>query len=85
MELVSRMRNAVAGAVVALGVLAGTAAAQPSRPIVDVFANEVTGFSKYKLAKAYLRWTRNQTANALTKSEQVQWSKLIDSINKALK
>ena len=29
MELISRMRNAVAGAVVALGVLAGTAAAQP--------------------------------------------------------
>lgn len=60
------------------------AAQQPSRPIVDVFSS-IKGFSKYKLAKAYLRWTRLHTAADLTSDERAQWTLLIDKINKALK
>lgn len=59
--------------------------ATPSRPIVDIFAKEVPGFSKYKLAKAYIRWTRSNNADQLTSVEIDQWKKLILAINKALK
>lgn len=62
-----------------------TAAAQPARPIVDIFAAEITDFSKYRLAKAYLRWTRDHEASDLTSDEREQWVALIESINKALK
>lgn len=57
----------------------------PTRPIVDIFTKEISGFSKYKLAKSYVRWTRNNNANALNSDEIRAWSKLIQTINKALK
>ena len=63
----------------------GTAAAQPARPIVDVFADEITDFSKYRLAKAFLRWTRDHEAGELSDNERRQWKKLIEAINGALK
>ena len=50
------------------------AAAQPARPIIDIFAAEVPDFSKYKLAKAFLRWTRDNEASELTDGERAQWS-----------
>ena len=62
-----------------------TAASQAARPIVDIFAREISGFSKYKLAKAYLRWTRTHGAGDLTNEELAQWKTLITLINKALK
>jgi len=62
-----------------------TANKQPDRPIVNIFSDEINDFSKYKLAKAYIRWTRSNDSSALTESEREQWKKLIDSINKALK
>jgi hypothetical protein len=52
---------------------------------VDLFAAEVKDFSKYKLAKAYLRWTRSHEAKDLTSNEQAQWKKLISLVQKALK
>jgi hypothetical protein len=61
------------------------AKAQPARPIVDLFAAEINGFSKYKLAKAFLRWTRDHAANELADDERRHWKKLIESINAALK
>lgn len=64
--------------------VAEAAAKQLNRPIVDVFSS-VEGFSKYKLAKAFLRWTREHTANDLTAEERNQWQGLIAAINKALK
>jgi len=60
-------------------------AAAPERPIADIFQAEVAGFSKYKLAKAYVRWTRDHTAGDLTATEQGQWVALIDRVNAALK
>lgn len=57
----------------------------PTRPIVDVFTKEVSGFSKYKLAKSFVRWTRNNNASALSSNEITAWTKLIQTINKVLK
>lgn len=65
--------------------VAATAAAQPARPIVDIFSAEITGFSKYRLAKAFVRWTRDHKAAELSDDERRRWKKLIEAINAALK
>lgn len=65
--------------------VADTASGQPNRPIVDIFADEIQEFSKYRLAKAYLRWTRGHAANDLADEERTAWTDLITAINKALK
>lgn len=62
-----------------------SAAAQPDRPIIDVFTAEVTNFSKYRLAKAFLRWVRVHEASDLSADERSQWTALVGAINKALK
>ncbi len=62
-----------------------TALAQPKRPVVGIFESEIDGFSKYKLAKAFLRWTREHEANDLSAAEREQWCKLIKAINVCLK
>lgn len=61
------------------------AAAQPARPIIDLFESTGSGFSKYKLAKAYIRWARDHSASDLTATERDQFKMLIEKINKALK
>jgi len=58
---------------------------QQNRPIIEIFTNEIEDFSKYKLAKAFLRWTREHQASDLTSQEREQWQKLIKKINKVLK
>lgn len=60
------------------------ASEQASRPIIDIFET-LEGFSKYKLSKAFVRWSREKTSNDLTEREISQWSKLIEYINNALK
>lgn len=65
--------------------VAATAAAQPARPIADILADQIPDFSKYKLAKAFLRWTRHHKVADLTDDERRQWKKLIDAINAAMK
>ncbi|WP_026752523.1 AAA family ATPase [Sediminibacterium sp. C3] len=62
-----------------------TATSQPSRPIVDIFTAEVPNFSKYKLAKAFIRWTKTNEAKNLTNDERENLKKLIQQINKSLK
>jgi len=62
-----------------------TASSQPDRPIVDIFTDKITNFSKYKLVKVYLRWTRAHEATDLSTDERNQWTTLINNINKALK
>jgi hypothetical protein len=64
--------------------ISATAAAQPARPVVDIFEAEVPDFSKYRLAKAFLRWTSEHTAGDLTGAERIQWIRLIGAIHKAL-
>ncbi|MDR6513776.1 AAA family ATPase [Chryseobacterium camelliae] len=56
-----------------------------SRPIIDIFNKEIKGFSKYKLAKAFVNWTRSNNVLALTETERKQWEKLFQTINKILK
>ena len=58
---------------------------QPQRPIADIFAAEIADFSKYRLAKAYLRWTREHCAADLTEDERSSWVELIKLVNRALK
>lgn len=59
--------------------------AQAKRPIIDIFIKEVPDFSKYKLAKAYIRWTRSKKSSDLTTVELRNWKKMINTINKTLK
>ena len=58
---------------------------QPQRPIADIFATEIYDFSKYRLAKAYLRWTREHSAADLTEDERRSWVELIKLVNRVLK
>lgn len=61
------------------------ATAQKTRPIVDVFGSKYDEFSKYKLAKAFIRWSRDHEYKDLSASEKENWAKLISAINSALK
>ncbi|MGB2528371.1 AAA family ATPase [Flagellimonas sp. SN16] len=62
-----------------------TSDAQPSRPIVDIFQAEVPDFSKYRLAKYYLKWCKTNDSSKLTAGELENWKNLIQVINKVLK
>jgi predicted ATPase len=62
------------------------ASSQPTRAIVDIFEAEIgSDFSKYRLAKAFLRWSQSHTSSDLTDTEQLQWATLIGAINSALR
>jgi predicted ATP-dependent endonuclease of OLD family len=61
------------------------ATAQRDRSITDILGREVADFSKYRLAKAFLRWTRDHRASDLSENERAQWKKLISTINWTLK
>ena len=65
--------------------VAATANAQPERSVVDIFKTEINNFSKYRLAKAFVRWTRDHQASDLSDAERTRWKKLIGSINGALR
>lgn len=58
---------------------------QPNRSIVSIFAKEVPDFSKYDLAKAFIRWCKDNDASKLSADEVEGWKSLIENINKALK
>lgn len=58
---------------------------QPKRPVVDVIKSVAkTDFSKYKLAKAFIHWSRDHSMADLQANEIAQAEKLILKINKAL-
>ena len=61
------------------------AAKQSQRPIVDIMSDEIKDFSKYKLAKGFLRWCRDHSASDMTEDERQACKKLIEAANKALK
>lgn len=65
--------------------VAEVAAQQRGRSIVDVFSEEINDFSKYRLAKAFIRWTRDHEASELSEAERDQWEALVDKINSALR
>lgn len=58
---------------------------QIKRPVVDILESVAKeDFSKYKLAKAFIRWSREHELNDLRVDEITQAEKLIEKINKAL-
>jgi len=58
---------------------------QIRRPLVNILQNVVgKEFSKYKLAKAFIRWSREHDLNDLKTAEITQVEKLITKINNAL-
>lgn len=59
--------------------------AQSSRPIVDIFVEEIPSFSKYRLAKCFLRWARTATGTDFQTDEIETWKKLFVAVNRALK
>jgi energy-coupling factor transporter ATP-binding protein EcfA2 len=65
--------------------IAAAAAARPNDSIVKILAKEVGDFSKYKLAKAFLRWSKARDLTNFPQHEIDQWKALIERINRALK
>ena len=61
-----------------------TASAQPQRPIVDIFTKEISGFSKYKLVRVFIRWLLTHDITDLTTPEQSGVQNLLSDINRAL-
>ena len=62
------------------------AANQPKRQIASLLKAEIGGTRfKYRLAKAFVRWSRDNTADDLTDDERASWTRLIQAINKALR
>lgn len=58
---------------------------QEKRPVVNLLESVAKkDFSKYKLAKAFIRWSRDHDLNDLQANEISQAEKLIERINKAL-
>ena len=58
---------------------------QPKRSIVRIFKSEISGFSKYRLAKAFLGWARENDASRLSEEERRDWTKLVQGINSRLR
>lgn len=58
---------------------------QKTRPIIELFTAEINDFSKYKLAKAFVRWTRENDSSKLEKNEVNGLIALINQVNKVLK
>ena len=58
---------------------------QVKRPIVNILESVAKkDFSKYKLAKAFIRWSREHDLDDLKPTEIAQAEKLIEKVNKAL-
>lgn len=60
------------------------ATSQPQRRLVDIFSKEVSGFSKFKLARAFLSWLGEHGFDGLTEEEQEASRRLFAAANKAL-
>lgn len=58
---------------------------QEKRPIVDIMSEVAKDkFSKYQLAKAFVRWSRDHKLDNLTKQEICHAKALVEKVNKAL-
>ena len=64
--------------------LSELAAKHPEKPVLEIFTDEITDFSKYALAKAYVKWTSTHDANALKKEELAAWNSFVQQVNKVL-
>lgn len=57
----------------------------PERPLIELFKSEIKDFSKYKLAKSFIRWTRENKVADLNEEEVKAFTSLINKINHVLK
>lgn len=61
-------------------------ASKPDKPVIDLFKKKVgNSFSKYVLAKAFLRWSREHGLENLQENEKAGIASLIATINNVLK
>ena len=58
---------------------------EPGTPIVDLLSRKGGKDFKYKLAKSYIRWTRDNDVSSLTEPERQQWVTLINAVHQALR
>ena len=66
--------------------IAATLNSADQEPIINIFQRQIgKGFSKYKLAKAFLKWSRDHVTGDLTENEIKGCTNLINAINNALK
>ncbi|WP_280302316.1 hypothetical protein [Nocardia neocaledoniensis] len=61
------------------------AAMQDSRPAVDILTKEISGFSKYKLAREFVRWLSTHDISDLTIGERTGVTAMFKAVNHALK
>jgi len=61
-----------------------TVAKQASRPVMEILGAEHAGVSKWKLARAFVRWLAANGTAALTEDERRAWDSLVGAANKAL-
>jgi len=61
------------------------AADRRQQPLVDMLTKADGSFSKYRLAKAFLKWSREHSASDLADEERKSWQRLIAGINSTLK
>lgn len=57
---------------------------QPQRPIIEILTSEHKGVSKWKLARAFVRWLATNGVDALTGEERDSWKSLATAVNNAL-
>lgn len=57
---------------------------QTSRPLMEILVAEHPGASKWKLARAFVRWLSANGTAALDTSEREAWHSLATAVNKAL-
>ncbi|MEU1407861.1 hypothetical protein ABZ471_37000 [Streptomyces sp. NPDC005728] len=62
---------------------AGPGDRQQKRHIADIFKAEIPGFSKWKLAKAFLQWLTDHGWSDLTADEQTAWQ-MFAAVNRGL-
>ena len=61
------------------------ALASPTKPVIDIFKSKIQDFSKYKLAKAFIKWSRDNEVSSLQNEEIERFKKLFEKVNKVLK
>lgn len=66
--------------------IAQIAGSQSARPIIDIFEKVIgQDFSKFKLAKAFLRWAREHSLGDLQADESLASERLVKKINAVLR
>jgi len=61
-----------------------TIQAQPNRPLMEIVLDEHQGASKWKLARAFVRWLSKNGVDGLCDRERASWASLTNAVNKAL-